>query len=321
MTEETFVWQPGVGIDPAALARLLLHFKRPTQPMGEAWFMGEERHLFHELMQDVSRLSAEQLQQPLQEIASGTSCFGPRAEWHAWYHHLLGQLLPRCHERFVSSLLEFLATGFFALYPNGIHRSPYPQFRSDVLNTLGRCLMVAECWDGDDIVIGSMLHRSNDNPNRVWCWWDASGDFSASMYLCLKYLPPSQVERWFASVLAIPSPHWRAQLIVWLVGSHELLTGELRWPSEWDENAYPSVSWTWSHCLRPDLATSDDSGAPAVECFLPETSREIVLAAVQRHFTDEVYLSWLESIARVPSVEAELAEIPSTFERMYLRRH
>jgi hypothetical protein len=321
MTEGNFVWQPGVGIDTAALARLRSHFKRPAQPMGEAWFMGEERILFHELMQDVSSLTAWQLQQPLQEIASGTSAFGSRVEWYEWYHYLLGQVLPRCHEHFVSSLLELLATSFFALYPNGIHRSPYPQFRSDVLGTLGQCLMAPECWDSEAIVVGTILHRSNDNPNRVWCWWDASGDFSASMYLCLKYLPPPLVENWFASVLAIQSPHWRAQLIVWLVGSHEMLTGQLRWPSEWAVDAYPSVNWDWSHCLRPYVASSDDSGAPAVEFFLPTAARETVLAAVRRHFTDDVYLGWLESIASVPSVETELATIPSTFEGMYIRRN
>jgi hypothetical protein len=276
--------------------------------------------MFHELADGVSRLDARQLQEPLGAIASGTSSFGPHAEWHEWYHYLLGQLLRRSHEKFVSSLLEYLITAFFALYPNGIHKAPYPQFPSDVLNTLGRCIMEPECWNGEYVVVGSMLHRSNDNPKKVWGWWDASGDFSASMYLCLKYLAPTSVQAWFNSVLAIPSPHWRAQVLVWLVGSKELLDGKLRWPSEWHDEAYPSVSWEWSHCLRPELSVSDESGAPAVDSFLEQTSRELVLAAARRHFIEDVFYDWLESISSVPYLEAELMSIPSAFEIMYVRR-
>lgn len=282
--------------------------------------MGEERRMFHELVGDISSLTAWELQAPLQEIASGTSSFGPHVEWNNWYHYLLGQLLPRSHENFVSSLLESLITGFFALYPNGIHREPYKRFRNDILNTLGRCMMDPRCWSGEDIVIGSMLHRSNNNPNQIWRWWDASGDFSASMYLCLKYLPPSLVPGWFASSLAIRSPHWRAQVLVWLVGSHDLLRGLVRWPSERKIDAHPSVGWEWSHCLHAELATADQSGATPVDSFLPLTSREIALAVAREYFTEDVYLSWLESISRVPYLEAELAAIPSTFEGMYVRR-
>ena len=317
---QQFAWQPGVGIDSAALARLRSHFSQPGYPMGEAWFMGEERRMFHDLMGDVSGLTAWELQEALQEIASGTSSFGPHAEWNDWYHYLLGQLLPRSHENFVSSLLESLITCFFALYPNGVHRPPYKHFHSDILNTLGRCMMDPRCWNGGDIVVGSMLHRSNNNPNRVWCWWDASGDFSASMCLCLKYLAPPLVQSWLASVLAIPSPHWRAQVLVWLVGSNELLRGQVRWPSELKIEAHPSVGWEWSHCLRPELATSDESGATPVESFLPRAATEAALAVTQEYFTEDTYLAWLESISQVPYLEAELAAIPSTFEGMYVRR-
>ena len=58
-------------------------------------------------------------------------------EWNNWYHYLLGALVPRSHEAFVSYLLESLLTGFMAIYPNGIYREPYEGFREDVLLTLG----------------------------------------------------------------------------------------------------------------------------------------------------------------------------------------
>lgn len=229
-------------------------------------------------------------------------------------------MLPRSHESFVSPLIELLITGFFALYPNGVQRPPYEQFQSDVLNTLGRCMMEPRCWNGDDVVLGSMLHRSNNNPRQVWCWWDASGDFSASMYLCLKYLPPPMIAGWFASVLAIRSRHWRDKVLVWLVGSSDMLRGFVHWPSEFGAEAYPSVDWAWSHCLHPELAASDQLGTSPAAYFLPVNSRVRVLSVARQHFTDDVYLSWLDSIYKVPYLKAELADIPTAFEGLYVER-
>jgi hypothetical protein len=314
------IWTPGTGVDTSALKRIRSHFGRPKEPMGEAWFMGEERRLFHELKGDLLGLNAYALQEPLEEIASGTSSFGPHKEWNDWYHYLLGHLVPRNHECSVSSLLESLITCFIALYPNGFYKTPYPQFPQDVLQTLGQCMMEPQCWDAEEIVIGSMLHRSNKNPNQVWCWWDASGDFSASIFFCIKYLPPSLISDWFSSALAIKSPHWRAQVLVWLVGAHDILSGEIAWPSEFSLEARPYVGWEWSHCLKPELAAADESGAPAVSSLLPGDSRANVLEVAHSYFTEEVFLLWLDSIARVPYLEQELAEIPSTFESLYVQR-
>lgn len=317
---EQFLWQPGDGPDAAALSRLRSAFLRPAQPMGEAWFMSEERRMFTELNGDLAQLNVCQLQEPLNEIASGTSSFGPFKEWHEWFHYLLGHLIPRCHEAYVSSLLESLITGFIALYPNGIHRPPYPQFQEDVPLTLGRCMMDRECWNGEEIVMGTLLHRSNRNPNQVWCWWNASGDFSSSLYFCLKYLPADLIHGWFSSVLAIQSPHWRAQVIAWLVGSYDMLHGTVKWPSEWQLEARPWVRWEWSHCLNPELAATDESGAAAVDSLLPDASRRIVLAATRDYFTPAAYAGWLRSISSVSYLKEELAEIPDTFERLYLRK-
>lgn len=317
---KTFVWIPGHGVDAAALQRLQSQFGKPAEPMGEAWFMGEHRRMFPELRGPLDPLPTSALHEPLVEIASGTLSFGPQREWHAWYHFLLGQLLPRGHEAFAGhSLLEILVTGFMSLYPNGVHREPYAGFREDALQTLGRCMMDAACWHGTDIALGKVLRRSNDNPNRVWMWWDASGDLSASMFFCLKYLPEPLVEGWLRSVFGIRSPHWRAQLIVWLVGAHGLLTDAQRWPSEFSMAARPGVGWDWSHVLRAEMTAADDSGAPSVTSFIPAQSRAIALEVARSYFSEDVFLDWLDSVSTVPDLEAELAEIPSTFEALYVR--
>lgn len=315
---DRFAWVPGSGIDASALKRLRSHFPRPAEPMGEAWFMGSDRRMFTELLNDLGDLPPYGIQKPLEEIASGTSAFGPLDEWNSWYHHLLGALLPRSHEHFVDYVLEYLITGFMALYPNGIQQAPYDGFREDILNSLGSAIMDGCCWGDGEISIGRILHRSNNNPNRVWCWWDASGDMSSSMFFCLKYLPKSMVADWFRSALAIPSPHWRAQIIAWLVGSHAMLHDTARWPSEWKVEARPSVSWAWSHCLRPELATNERGSEPPMPSLLPDESKIEALRVVREHFTDAVFLEWLSSIAEVPYLKTELAEIPITFEHLYL---
>jgi hypothetical protein len=311
---EPFLWIPGQGVDASALARLRAHFTRPSEAMGEAWLMGDNRQMFDALLGDLDLLPTSALQEPLGEIASGTSSFGPRPEWDAWFHYLLGALVPRSHEAFVSYLLEYLVSGFIALHPNGVHRAPYAGFRDDVLMTLGRCMMDAQCWKGSDIVVGRVLHRPHGT------WGDTSGDLSASMCLCLKYLPSSQVEPWLRSVLAIPSPHWRAQLMVWMVGAHDMLNGTATWPSQWPEGAYPAVDWEWSHCLKPALATLAGDGNDSVgNPFLPEDSRAQALLCLEAYFSPAGYAEWLDSIRTVPSLENALGDTPLTFQARYVQ--
>lgn len=280
--------------------------------------MGDERRMFAELTGDISSLTACQLQEALDEIAIGSKSFGPHEEWYNWYHYLLGELVSLRHEDFFSLLLEPLITCFFVLHPNGIHEAPYIEFESDILNTLGRCIMEPSCWQGEDIAVGRILHHPDEH--KIWGWWDASGDFSASLYLCMKILPEPLVRHWFSSILAIRSSHWRAQVLVWMVGSNELLAGKLLWPSELAIDAYPSVTWQWAHYLGPELASADESGASRAEAFLPRTCRELILTLAYQYFSEDVYLEWLESFSTVPYLEAELAAIPCTFESMYVGR-
>lgn len=286
--------------------------------MGEAWFMGEERQTFTELLGDLDQISTFDLQRPLEEIASGFSCFGPEQEWIDWYHYLLGALLPRAHEQFVDSLLEFLITGFIGAHPACAAYDGYGEFRGDALLTLGRCMMQPDCWNGSNIAVGKILHRSNNNPNKVWLWWEASGDLSSSLFFCLKYLPEQAVEPWLRSVFEIPSPHWRAQLIVWAVYASDILDGELNWPSQLTGSSCSPIAWAWSHMLGPDMETLKLSASPTAR-FIPEHSRQAAAKLLHSYFTDDVYLDWLSSISAVPYLEGELGAIPSTFEDLYVR--
>lgn len=311
-----FVWSPGAGYDKEALARIQRAFPRPKEPMGEAWFIGNTRRMFTELTGDPNALSVAELHGPLFEIASGSHSFGPRAEWSDWFHYLFGQLVSRSHEGVTHYLLEMLATAFFSQYPSGDEPEPYRGFRSDALNTLGRCMMDQICWSQDQIVIGKILHRG-EWPSGKWGWFDASGDFSASMFFCMKYLPAAAVRDWMSSVLEIMSPHWRAQTIVWLVGAHGMLTGNVRQPSQLQTSDWPGIVWESSHLLTGRFATDAGSWIQSAD-FLPEANRHEAMAAVVAYMSDDIFLDWMCSIAEFDYLENELAELPERFRELFI---
>jgi hypothetical protein len=315
---EPFVWTPGAGSDAAALGRLRAAFPRPAAPMGEAWFMGSERLMFHNLMGDVSALPVADLFAPLMEITSGTSSFGPYDEWKEWCHYLLPRLIPRAHEQYVASLLEPLISAFITQYPVGVAVEPYQGFRRDALQTLGQCLMERHCWAEGRLVLGTMLHRHENTHVGLWAWFDASGDFTASMFFCSKYLTPDEIEPWLVSVLGITCPHWRAQVIVWFVGAHAMLTGGLPQISDLDTAQRPQMTWENSHCLTGSYSGdhSDDAAPPPP--FLPAANRDAILRTLRQHLTQDRVLEWLLSIAAVDYLEVELAELPDRFCDLYL---
>ena len=62
------------------------------------------------------------------------------------------------------------------------------------------------------------------------------------------------------------------------------------------------------------------SEAGLTVALIPEGSRSQALQTFQSYFVEEVYLDWLTSISTVPYLEAELAEIPAAFEKLYVCR-
>jgi hypothetical protein len=315
---QPFVWTPGAGCDAAALARLRAAFPRPAEPMGEAWFMGGDRLMFGNLMGQLSAVPVADLFTPLFEITSGTASFGAYEEWNKWVHYLVAQLTPRAHEDYVAPLLEPLISAFITQYPAGIAVEPYQGFRRDALQTLGSCLMERHCWAEGKVVLGTMLHRCEITNDGVWFWCDASGDFSASMFFCLKYLAPDEIAPWLTSVLAIECPHWRAQIIVWLVGAHEMLTGRQQQASEFYGIHRPQMHWENSHCLKGDYSGDHSGKAPPPAAFLSTENRAATLAVLKAFMTPDRFLDWLLSITEHEYLEAELAELPDRFVELYM---
>jgi len=51
-------------------------------------------------------------------------------------------------------------------------------------------------------------------------------------------------------------------------------------------DARPYIGWEWSHCLNPELATTDDSGSPPAAAFIPEGSRTATLKVLRSYFSE-----------------------------------
>ena len=243
----SFLWVPGQGPGLIALDRMAHAIRKPKAPMGEAWFMSEERQLYPELLGDLERLSDKELLDPLRETI-GPSCFGPHDEWTEWFHYLLPRLLLREWGSTVYHPVELLISAFVAQHPDSDGEVPYPEFTNDALSTLGRYIMSPHCWP-DGVLHATRCLNKSRGVDGTFGWYDADGLLSASLFFCLKYLPCDQVRAWLESVLAIPNAYWRAQVIVWLIGAHPLLIGAIDQPSQLPETGPCKIGWDASYSL------------------------------------------------------------------------
>ena len=132
-------------------------------------------------------------------------------------------------------------------------------------------------------------------------WWDASSDLSCSIFFCLKYLPNELIYPWFRSALDIPSSHWRAQILVWLVGAHPLITGDINKISKLTH--HPDISWEQSDLLSKAISINN---------------RRAIATCVNQYFTEDKYIEWLEKISIHDYLIAETTAIITIFEKLYI---
>lgn len=274
-----------------------------------------DRRMFTDLMADPAAVPVQRLSYALAEIASGTHSFGALDEWRDWFHYLLPLLVLRGHERFVEPLVEPAVTAFISQHPTGLDQEPYAGFGEDALNTLGLCLMDGACWPGGELDADLCLNRRPDLQG-LWGWDEPSGALSASMFFCLKYLRPEQLDAWFGSVFRIEAPQWRAQVMAWLIGAHRIFTGQINSPARFSLEDYPCLAWDWSHVLSGHYLPPGSPTGEEVD-FIPAANRKAALSIVSRHFTDAAIMEWLDSFALDSAVEAEAASLAPWFHDLY----
>jgi len=197
-------------------------------------------------------------------------------------------------------------------YPEGAEAEPYPGFLDDSLNTLGRCIMDRTCWSDGGIVVGEILHHGVWPSGRRG-WRNASGDFSASMFFCLKYLTADRIDGWLNAVLAITCPHWRAQVIVWFVAAHDILTGKSGVPTTFRKDGVPNIYWGGTEFLHVERKEIDE-----MRNFLPEASRKQAIETVKSVTSEAKIAAWMRGIAAFDYLGTELGDLPERFVRLYL---
>lgn len=279
--------------------------------MGEAWFMGEKRHMFDLLLGNLEELPLEELRRPLEEIASGNSSFGPMDEWTVWYRYLLAQLVPRHAERSFDSLYQHLVVAFIAVHPRGIDER-YPGFTDDALQTLGRCLMDPSRWTEDRLAVQAPEDPFAGGRHAAFEWSVACGDFSAGMFFCSKYLVMDELDAWLDSVFAIRCPLWTTQLYSWLLEAHPLLAGRVLELTDLDSGPLTNVVWHGAHVLKGDFSGVYKQPPTPLPLLSPDR-RESVLAAARRHISEASYFAWLDAIRPYAYLETMLGGTPSRF--------
>ena len=306
MAVENYQWMPGRGPSAIALKRMREQIKKPEEPMGEAWFMSEERLLYSEMMeQDPLKLSDRYLKDVLWEIASGTKCFGHLEEWDQWFQFLLPALIERSHVGF--ELLEDTIGAFFNVFDNGITEI-YDGFRDDVISSLSLCLMKGELWyDWVDEVTKMKTRRPkflNDcGIRRGWGCTETRSEVSVSLFFCLKYLRPEEIVGWVKSLAVISDPFWQAHLLVWLVGFDEFMQQR---PGAYQriKKASPSLRWHYDFLNEPAINERD---------FLPEVNVQAFLDKVRQEINSETLFRWINSFSHQPALQETLWTTPDIY--------
>jgi hypothetical protein len=282
--------------------------------MGEAWFMGAEREMYTYLLErELEDLRERELEEPLREIASGNSCFGPMREWTMWLDYFATRLVPICLKPCYRTLQELLCTAVMAQYNTGFKDASYSQFGEDVLATLEQCVMDPSKWKEGRPILGRVLYGPPP-PNSIgWGWWATSGDLSSSLFLCLKYLEPAQIGAWAESVLSISDAHWRAQLLVWLSGARRILVDGQQ-PKAVFMQA-PEIDWAESHIL--DGNYTGNYAQPGNVLLVPEQNSAEFRKAVRRHLTPPTLIEWRQSIAAVDYLVGESAHMTNSEDKEF----
>ncbi len=121
-----------------------------------------------------------------------------------------------------------------------------------------------------------------------------------------------EIESWTRSVLNISDPHWRAQIMVWLVGSHHLLDEKPEQPSDLNGRE-PSVEWESSHCLTGNY-TGRFEEPIVLTPFIPYANKVAFRAALHEYLTDSQLLELRKSIQKIDYLALEALPIADSVE-------
>lgn len=291
-----YTWSMAQGPNPHALQRMRERFPLPRQPMGEAWFMGGSREMYDSLMVDApERWPRDELHIALEALTSGPTSFGELPEWSEWFRFLLPRTVALDNGPRLFSLLEILASAVMIHRPDSEDWSgDYPQFRQDVLETLGRALFGP---------VRKRICRLQTEQAPLTVEHTTSGHqfiggdlYAASVFLVAKYLPLDQLSGWLDSLVRIDDPLWRANWVVWLAQADWLVAREGKQPCD-PPKGRPNASWQMSHCICGSTPSPNvDRDARPVP-FLRPQRRECLLEAIRDCTSQGRLKQWRNDLA------------------------
>lgn len=301
-------WLPGRGPDADALARLQRHFPRPAAAGNE----GMSRDGFAELHGEVEAIDAGTLEVALWNLASAANDADRDPALVAWFHYLLSRLAGRArHRGAVGRLGESLVSGFAAHYPRGVGSdAPYAGFRDDVLLTLGRYLMDPAEWPAPR---GSAWREPRIA--NAHGYYDLQKDVLATVFLQAKYLPLAEVPAWVASMLEIPAPSWRANVVGALVALQPLFAGDI---GQAGELGGLDGIWCGSKSLRGWKDGDWQVDGPPPPPAIPAANGAAIIATVRERMTVARLVQWLDTFEANPALEHGLSDLPERFTALYL---
>lgn len=301
------LWVPGTGPDAEALRQLQEHARKPTRPMGEAWFMAERRRFFTELLtEDPSRWEHGLIATVLTNLSSGPGCFGLRKEWTDWLHYLTPTLLARIDGPLWKDIYEGLISAFMARYPDECSEYPYKGFLADILATLGRVPMAASNWNDGSLAMGELIPAVEKMANGelvLFC----GGALSAALFLHLKYLDEDLLSDWLASVFAIEDAIWGIKVTLWIAKSRELLLQSGQQPVVLETEIRNGSGWDGCWGLQGSNPSPKVDPAQVAVPFLSDARRQHFHSELRRHLTR----------ATLERLGAEIAEAEKAQPRLY----
>lgn len=307
-----YEWHSGEGPDHFSLWRMRERFPRPSAPMGEAWFMSETRRMYESLLDGDTGQWQSDLDDALRDLASGPTSFGHMEEWSEWFPYLLPRVIPMIGPWEPSDRYSTLVSAVMVHCPSGDAEYYYPEFRHDLLATLGKTLLGPDLWQEGQLLSRKALQTIDCTVDGYE--FSAGGSFSAALFMVCKYLQPESLSGWTASVASFDDIFWRAKWVIWLSRGHRLLLHSDAQPADLPEG-WAQAGWTESWAIAGSAPEPHLDPAAPVTPFLGASRQRALQAAIRENLNLRTLRRWRETLEQAQEIhDADLSLALSQFD-------
>ena len=109
--------------------------------------------------------------------------------------------------------------------------------------------------------------------------------------------------------------------MVWLLGAHRFLEGEIKQPSEFPDQLdgeEPRTDWAWNHCFEGTYLATTDGASVLRADFVGPGNLEAFRAAIATYIDRTLLDNWMKAIGEIDYLKTELDDLPERFRSNYL---